>query len=98
VNFTAYIAKAQGLEMAKKKKIRDVPQYISKNDIPELLIAHGHVLKFFEGDTKKALLWFATPNPMLGDITPTDMATMGRVKKLLKFVETAVNENKGVDQ
>jgi hypothetical protein len=52
------------------------------------------VAEFFEGNSSKTLLWFSTPNPQLGDIAPVDMIKIGRVRKLLAFVQTALAENK----
>lgn len=44
-------------------------------------------------DTKKTVLWFQTPNPMLGNISPRQMIIVGRFNKLLKFVQTALSQN-----
>ena len=52
------------------------------------------VAEFFGGDSSKTVLWFSTPNPQLGSITPLDMIKMGRVRRLLAFVQTALDENK----
>jgi hypothetical protein len=52
------------------------------------------VSEFFSGDQAKTKLWFSTPNPLLGDIPPIDMIKMGRERKLLSFVQAALNENK----
>jgi hypothetical protein len=52
------------------------------------------VAEFFDGDQSKTLLWFSTPNPQLGNLTPMDMVKIGRVRKLLTFVQTALEENK----
>jgi hypothetical protein len=43
-------------------------------------------------DTEKTLLWFRVSNPMLGGVSPRDMIRMGRFKKLLKFVQVALQE------
>lgn len=45
-------------------------------------------------DKDKTVLWFRTPNPMLGDVSPRDMIRMGRFKKLLRFIQTALQENR----
>ncbi|MGH6946890.1 MAG: hypothetical protein ACREDZ_06140 [Kiloniellales bacterium] len=47
------------------------------------------VAGYFDGDIEKTALWFRTPNPMLGDISPRDMIRFGRYKRLLKFVMEA---------
>jgi len=51
------------------------------------------VAEFFEGDPEKTSLWFSTPNPMLGDVSPRDMLRFGRYKKLLKFIVNAREES-----
>lgn len=50
------------------------------------------VAGFFH-DEKKTIIWFFMPNPLLGDMTPRDMIRVGRFKKLLNFIQTALNEN-----
>lgn len=48
------------------------------------------VAQHFEGDVAKTALWFRVPNPLLGDMSPRDMIRVGRYKKLLKFVQSAI--------
>lgn len=48
---------------------------------------------FFK-DSEKTLLWFQVPNPLLGGMSPRDMIRIGRFKKLLNFIQTALEENK----
>jgi len=43
---------------------------------------------------EKTLLWFQIPNPLLGGMSPRDMIRIGRFKKLLNFIQTALDENK----
>lgn len=45
-------------------------------------------------DEKKTILWFQTPNPMLGNVSPRDMIIGGRFRKLLKFIQTALEKNR----
>lgn len=45
-------------------------------------------------DHQRTLLWFQVPNPLLGDMSPRDMIRVGRFKKLLKFIQTALDENR----
>ena len=52
------------------------------------------VAEFFHGDAGKTELWFKTPNPQLGNISPRDMIRFGRYRKLLQFVMAAVTENR----
>lgn len=51
------------------------------------------VAEFFDGDAAKTALWFRTPNPMLGDVSPRDMIRYGRYKRLQKFVLEAREDN-----
>lgn len=51
------------------------------------------VANFFK-DEHKTMLWFQLPNPLLGNMTPRDMIRVGRFNKLLKFIQTALAENK----
>lgn len=50
------------------------------------------VAGFFH-DEKKTIIWFSMPNPLLGGMTPRDMIRVGRFKKLLNFIQTALDEN-----
>ena len=52
------------------------------------------VAEHFSGDAGKTALWFITPNPLLGTVTPRDMIRFGRFRKLLKFIMNALSENK----
>jgi hypothetical protein len=51
------------------------------------------VANFFN-DEHKTMLWFQLPNPLLGNMTPREMIRVGRFNKLLKFIQTALDENK----
>ncbi|SMC62024.1 hypothetical protein [Polynucleobacter kasalickyi] len=48
----------------------------------------------FFNDQTKTMLWFKVPNPLLGDVAPRDMIKVGRYKKLLKFIQTALEEGR----
>ena len=48
------------------------------------------VAKAFDNDISKTVLWFKTPNPLLGNISPRDMIRAGRYEKLRQFVLDAV--------
>jgi len=52
------------------------------------------VFQFFNDDVKTKL-WFQTPNPMLGNVSPRDMIRLGRYNKLLRFVTQAMEEGVG---
>ena len=44
-------------------------------------------------DIKKTMLWFQVPNPLLGNYSPRDLIRLGRFKKLIKFIQSALDEN-----
>jgi uncharacterized protein (DUF2384 family) len=46
------------------------------------------IVQFFKGDTQKAWLWFKTPNPGLGNVSPINMILLGREKKLKMFIDS----------
>lgn len=45
-------------------------------------------------DHDKTVLWFRVSNPLLGGMSPRDMIRVGRFRKLLKFIQTALEENR----
>ena len=59
----------------------------------EWAIAIQLVGEYF-ADLDRAVLWFRVPNPLLGGISPRDMVRIGRFKKLLRFIHTALEENR----
>ena len=63
--------------------------------IQEWAVALNLVAQFF-GDQHKTVLWFKTPNPLLGDIAPRDMIRIGRFRKLRHFILQALSENERV--
>jgi len=64
--------------------------------LTEWATALNLVGSFFQ-DKKKTIIWFFMPNPLLGDISPRDMIRIGRFKKLLTFIQTALEENQRKD-
>ncbi len=55
-----------------------------------------NVAEFFikiHGDAAKAKLWFRTPNPLLGQLAPSDLVMLGMHKKLVNFITDAMIEN-----
>ena len=60
--------------------------------LAEWATAINLVAEFFN-DEEKTILWFSTPNPLLGDISPRNMIKMGGFQKLFKFIQTALDEN-----
>lgn len=68
-----------------------MPQALEER-LQEWATAINLVANFFD-DERKTMLWFQTPNPLLGNVSPKAMIRAGRYKKLLKFIQTAVDEN-----
>lgn len=58
----------------------------------EWAIAINLVGSYFS-DVNKTKLWFQAPNPVFGGISPREMIRVGRFKKVLRFIQTALNEN-----
>ena len=44
-------------------------------------------------DAQRTMLWFQVSNPQLGGVSPRDMIRIGRFKKLMRFIQTALDEN-----
>lgn len=68
-----------------------MPQEL-KERVIEWAVALNLVAGFFK-DQEKTVLWFFMPNPLLGEMSPRDMIRVGRFKKLIKFIQTALDEN-----
>lgn len=49
-------------------------------------------------DRIKVDLWMSTPNPLLGNSVPLEMIRKGRGRKLIRFVETSIEENFRLDR
>lgn len=64
-----------------------------KERLIEWATALNLVAGFFK-DQEKTVLWFCMSNPLLGGMSPRDTIRVGRFKKLLKFIQSALDENK----
>lgn len=63
-----------------------------KERLTQWATALNLVAGFFQ-DKNKTIIWFFMPNPLLGGMSPRDMIRVGRFKKLLHFIQTALDEN-----
>jgi hypothetical protein len=63
-----------------------------KERLSEWAIALNLVGNYFK-DEHKTILWFQTVNPLLGNVSPKAIIRAGRFKKLLKFIQNALDEN-----
>ena len=61
--------------------------------IAEWAIAINLVGSFFN-EAEKTMMWFRISNPLLGNMSPRDMIRIGRSKRLMRFIQTALSENK----
>jgi len=71
----------------------DMPAAVRER-LEEIASICNMVAGFFDGDSTKTAMWFKTPNPMLGEVTPKDMVRLGRYDKLRKFVISALVEHR----
>ncbi len=55
---------------------------------------HKKLLKFFKGDHAKVKIWLDTPNPAPGIFSPMQMIKLGREKKLMMFIDDALEGNR----
>jgi hypothetical protein len=58
----------------------------------------GLVMQYFDGNAERAMLWFQSPNPSLGDLSPHTLISMGRINKLAEFVRNAMAANAAAEQ
>ena len=66
------------------------------SDLRERLVEWATAINLvgsYFNDANKTMLWFQISNPQLGGMSPRDMIRVGRFKKLLKFIQTALDEN-----
>ena len=86
------IAKVAGVAPASVRFDEQMPPEVSER-IAEVANVIELVAQFFDSDAAKTALWFKTPNPMLGNISPRDMIRYGRYERLHRFVVDALAEN-----
>lgn len=86
------ISVASGVPFGSVRFDKKIPAELTER-VTEWATAIGLVHGFFK-DESKTILWFKVPNPLLGDVAPRDMIKVGRFKKLLKFIQTALEENR----
>ena len=87
------ISKATEVPLSSVRYDEKIPKELHER-IKEWAILLNLVAEHFKGDPTKTALWFTTPNPLLGNISPRDMIRFGRYKKLFKFIFNALAENK----
>ena len=85
------VSKATGVAKSSIRYDSKMPLEL-RNWLLEWATAINLVAGYFK-DLEKTALWFQIPNPLLGNISPRDMIRVGRFRKLLKFIQTALEEN-----
>lgn len=95
VDFLAYkkrdVATAADVSIKSVRYDHKMPAALRER-IREWAVAINLVGGFFH-DEQKTMLWFHTPNPMLGNVSPRAMIRAGRFAKLLRYIQTALDEN-----
>jgi uncharacterized protein (DUF2384 family) len=85
------VAKASDVPSISVRYDKKIPKDLADR-LQEWAIALNMVAQYFQ-DQHKTVLWFKTPNPLLGNITPRDMIRVGRFRKLQRFIQDASDEN-----
>jgi hypothetical protein len=67
---------------------------MNTSDVEQLIQTIRLLEEFFDADADKISLWLMTKNPHLGNIEPMEFFLRGRGKKVFKFAENALEENK----
>ena len=87
------VSKATGVPLSSIRYDEKIPLQLRER-IREWANLLNLVAEHFQGHNRKTVLWFTMPNPLLGDMSPRDMIRFGRYRKLLKFIVTAIAQNR----
>lgn len=82
------LSKLAGISKQSVRTDKNIPNALRER-LQEIAIICTLVAEYFDGDAKKTAIWFNTPNPSLGDISPKKMVRLGRSNKLIKFIAEA---------
>jgi hypothetical protein len=85
------VAKASNVPVQSVRYDRKMPKAL-EDRVREWAVALALVAQYFK-DGQKTILWFKTPNPLLGNIAPREMIRIGRFNKLHRFIINALAEN-----
>lgn len=86
------VARASSVPWMSVRYDQKIPKELEER-FREWAVALNLVAQYFGNDEQKTVLWFKTPNPLLGDIAPRDMIRVGRFKKLQRFILSALEES-----
>jgi hypothetical protein len=90
------VAQASRISMQSVRYDQKMPKELEER-VGEWAVALSLVGQYFK-DEHKTVLWFKTPNPLLGNITPRDLIRIGRFKKLNRFILNALGENESPEK
>ncbi len=85
------VAQASRVSLQSVRYDQKMPRELEER-LREWAVALSLVAQYFKNE-HKTVLWFKTPNPLLGDIAPRDLIRVGRFKKLNRFILNALSEN-----
>lgn len=85
------VARASNIPWMSIRYDQKMPKELADR-VQEWALALALVAQYFKNE-QKTVLWFKTPNPLLGNVAPRDMIRVGRFKKLHRFILNALNEN-----
>lgn len=84
------VAKAANIKPSSVRYNNKVPKNLVKL-IEELISIFSVVSNQFDNDKEKTILWFKAVNPLLGGVSPLQMIILGKSKRLMEFIDAAVN-------
>jgi len=85
------VARAANVSVESVRYDQKMPKDLEER-VGEWAVALAIVAQYFK-DQQKTVLWFKTPNPLLGNIAPREMIRIGRFRKLHRFIMNALGEN-----
>ncbi|MES2215627.1 MAG: hypothetical protein V4485_06450 [Pseudomonadota bacterium] len=86
------------IDQSERQKVNIPPRYGKlslqwDHQVSTPMECYRLVGEFFKKDKEKTKLWFESKNPLLGNISPEDMLSIGRGWKLLKFIQNQMEGN-----
>jgi len=85
------VARASNTPWMSVRYDQKMPKELAER-VQQWALALALVAQYFK-DKQKTVLWFKTPNPLLGNIAPREMIRVGRFEKLRRFILNALSEN-----
>lgn len=70
-------------------KSKDAAALVVNEQFVEVI---SKVLTFFKGDIKKTRAWLVTGNPNFGGVPPLKLIVLGKINKVLDFIDAAADE------